>query len=38
MNLSKDTNSDKIAEALLELENIKLKFNTQLNHIFDLVD
>ena len=36
MNPSNNTNTGKIAEALLELENIKLKFNTQSNHFIEL--
>lgn len=37
-NVSQDARSDKIAAALLQLENISLKINTQSNHILSVLD
>lgn len=38
MQLSNSSTTDQIAEALLGLENVKLKINTQSNHIIELME
>ena len=38
ISLTRDSNTDKIAERLLQIENIKIKINTQSNHIIELLE
>ena len=38
MQLSNSSTTDQIAEALLGLENVQLKINTQSNHIIELME
>ena len=38
ISLTRDSNSDQIAERLLQVENIKMKINTQSNHIIELLE
>jgi len=38
ISLTTDSNTDQIAEMLLQIENIKMKINTQSNHIIELLE
>ena len=38
ISLTRDSNTDQIAERLLQIENIKMKINTQSNHIIKLLE
>ena len=38
MQVSQHSTTDQIAEALLGLENVKLKLNTQSNHIAEIIE
>lgn len=38
ISLTTDSNTDQIAEKLLQIENIKMKINTQSNHIIELLE
>ena len=38
ISLTRDTNTDQIAERLLQIENIKMKINTQSNQIIELLE
>ena len=37
ISLTRDSNTDQIAERLLQIENIKIKINTRSNHIIELL-
>ena len=38
ISLTRDSNTDQIAERLLQIENIKMKINTRSNHIIELLE
>ena len=38
ISLTRHSNTDQIAERLLQIENIKMKINTQSNHIIKLLE
>ena len=38
ISLTRDSNTDQIAERLLQIENIKMKIKTRSNHIIELLD
>ena len=38
ISLTRHSNMDQIAERLLQIENIKMKINTQSNHIIELLE
>ena len=38
ISLTRDSNTDQTAERLLQIENIKMKINTQSNHIIELLE
>ena len=38
ISLTRDSNTDQIAKRLLQIENIKMKINTQFNHIIELLE